>query len=960
MVSFTQPLLLLFLLPVAALVYLTWRNMALPFSRTQQRLILACRLILFTLIIAALAGATWMRPATRQTTIFVGDISASTQPQRAFIEQWIRTALSHKQPGDQVGIVAVGRNALVEQAVSSNIDFSHFESTPDTNFTDLAAGLRLAAAIMPSDTLRHIVLLTDGQQNLGDALQEAQLLRQQGIRLDVVPLPSSSGPEARVDGVDAPTSLRTDERFFMHIKLYSNVEQNAILRIYLDQALLIQQAVHLAIGTEEVSYQLPAPPVGFHTFHIALDAPKDTILQNNEASAFMNVQGPPEVLVIEGTPNSGANIVSALNASGIKTVTGTPNDVPTQLSGLAAYDSVVLANVPAVELGTTRMQILQSFVRDLGRGLVVSGGQDSYGVGGYANTPLEQTLPVSMAIPQHKNSPTIAVVLIVESLESDMAVNISKEAAKGVVNLLTPNDQVGISDAYGSLIVPMQHVTNKSAIDHIIDTMNPNDPPSYIPDLVNAEKVLLKTNAKIKHVILLGDGDAFDNYQAQVTKMANENITVSTVATNADSYADLATMENIATWGKGRFYRADDPATIPQVLLQETQQAARRAIITDPFQPAIVSSHPILSGLGPLPELDGYVATTPKPAAQQVLVSNLDDPVLAVWQYGLGRVAAWTSDAQGEWTKNWVQWGNAPRWWANLVTWTLPTPDSAMTINGNVVGGKGQLTVNLPQGTDSNVSNQQMQAHIILPNLAQEQISLQPDAPGQWQGDFPALQVGTYLLQVTWHGTDTHQDVRQLSATTGLVVPYSPEYRTQGTNLPFLKLLAQEGGGTLLPQGAPSTAFTQSLVPVTAAIPITFLLLTLAALLLPVDVALRRLAGVEALVSGYQWFVEWVSRRFAPATTVVSRNKTSAALDSALGTQLGALRAKRETLRKRIISSQSSIEPGPKSSSAQQQQAKQTPVATVTKPEPGTSSSMAERLLAEKRKRTQQRQRSQQ
>jgi len=205
MVSFTQPLLLLFLLPVAALVYLTWRNMALPFSRTQQRLILACRLILFTLIIAALAGATWMQPATRQTTIFVGDISASTLPQRAFIEQWIRTALSHKQPGDQVGIVAVGRNALVEQAVSSNIDFSHFESTPDTNFTDLAAGLRLAAAIMPSDTLRHIVLLTDGQQNLGDALQEAQLLRQQGIRLDVVPLPSSSGPEARVDGVDAPT-----------------------------------------------------------------------------------------------------------------------------------------------------------------------------------------------------------------------------------------------------------------------------------------------------------------------------------------------------------------------------------------------------------------------------------------------------------------------------------------------------------------------------------------------------------------------------------------------------------------------------------------------------------------------------------------------------------------------------------------------------------------------------------
>ncbi len=952
MLSFTQPLLLLLLLPVGALIYLTWRTMTLPFSQKQRRLILACRLALFTLVIAALAGATWIQPATHQTTIFVGDISASTQSQRAFIEQWIRTALSHKRPEDQVGIVAVGRNALVEQAVSTNIDFSHFESTPDTNFTDLAAGLRLAAAIMPSSTQRHIVLLTDGQQNLGDALQEAQLLQQQGIRLDVVPLPSSSGPDARIDGVDAPTSLRTDERFYMHVKLYSNVAQNAILRIYLDQAILIQQSVHLAIGTEEVSYQLPAPPVGFHTFHITLDAPHDTILQNNEASAFINVQGPPQVLVIEGTPGNGANIVSALKATGTDVVIGTPNDVPTQLSGLAAYDSVVLADVPAVELGTARMQILQSFVRDLGRGLVVSGGENSYGVGGYANTPLEQTLPVSMAIPQHKNSPSIAVVLIVESLESDMAVNISKEAAKGVINLLTPSDQVGVSDAYGSLIVPMQHVTNKSAIDNTINTMNPNDPPSYMPDLINAEQVLLKTNAKIKHVILLGDGDAFDNYQAQVTKMASENITVSTVATNADSYADLGTMQQIAAWGKGRFYRADDPTTIPQVLLQETQQAARRAIINEPFQPAIVSAHPILSGLGPLPQLNGYVATTPKPAAQLVLVSHLDDPVLAVWQYGLGRVAAWTSDAQGEWTTHWLQWSDAARWWANLVTWTLPTPNSAMTINGNVVGGAGQLTVDLPQGTDSNVSNQQMQAHIILPDLSQEQISLQPDAPGEWQGNFPALQVGSYLLQVTWHGSDASQNGRQLSATTGLVVPYSPEYSTQGTNTQFLKLLAQEGGGTFLPQNNPAIAFTQSLAPVSAAIPIAFLLLTLAALLLPVDVGLRRLSGLEALLAGYQWLVERVTKGFPQAATATT---TTGSQQSVLGPQLGAMRAKREAIHKRTTSNQSSPAQELKASSSRQS-SRQTPTVTAPEPQADEGSSMAGRLLAEKRKRAQQRQ----
>src|SRR5438876_3742053 len=266
MLSFEQPMLLLLLIPISILVLLTWQRMSLPFPRSQRYLILASRLALFILIVTALAGATVSVPISRQSVVFVGDISASTTPQRAFIEQWINDAIHHKRPEDQVGIVAVGRNALVEQSVTSQVDFSHFESTPDTNYTDLAAGLRLAAAILPSNSLRHIILLTDGQQNLGDALQEAQLLQQEGIRLDIVPLPPSKGQEARIDGLDAPTELRTNERFLLHIRLYSTVAQSAILRLYLDQSILSQQAIHLVQGQQELSFSLLAPPPGFHTF----------------------------------------------------------------------------------------------------------------------------------------------------------------------------------------------------------------------------------------------------------------------------------------------------------------------------------------------------------------------------------------------------------------------------------------------------------------------------------------------------------------------------------------------------------------------------------------------------------------------------------------------------------------------------------------------------------------------
>ncbi len=478
-----------------------------------------------------------------------------------------------------------------------------------------------------------------------------------------------------------------------------------------------------------------------------------------------------------------------------------------------------------------------------------------------------------------------------ESLESDVSVNISKEAAKGVINLLTPRDQVGISAGYGNLAIPMQYVTNKAAIDKSIDAMNPDDPASYNPDLANAEQVLLHTNAKIKHVILLGDGDAFDNYAPQTKRMALENISISTVATNSASIDELNTMINIASWGRGRFYRADDPSSIPQVLLKETERAARRTIINETFTPAVIGSHPLLTGLTALPSLDGYVATTPKPNAQMILVSHRDDPVLAAWQYGLGRAVAWTSDDQGLWTTNWLQWKDAARWWANLVTWTLPTPDSALNINSKVVNGTGQLTVDLPAGTTTGVTGtQQVQARIIAPDHSQETAALQPTAPERWEGNFPALQVGAYLIQVTWKGQGSN---KQLTSTSGLIVPYSPEYTSTGTDTTFLKRLAQAGNGTLLnPQNTAAT-FTQNLVPVSAALPLTFLLLVLAALLLPVDIAVRRLSGIEFLTESYRWLLARLP--FGKSRLATS---TAEAEATAMGTPLSSLRARREVRRK--------------------------------------------------------------
>ena len=950
MLVFEQPLLLLLLIPIGILVLLTWRRMSLPFPRSQRYLILASRLVLFTLIVSALAGATLSLPISRQAVIFVGDLSASTAPQQAFIEQWINNAIRHKRPDDQVGIVAVGRNALVEQSVRTQIDFSQFESTPDTNYTDLAAGLRLAAAILPQDSERRIVLLSDGQQNLEDALQEAQLLQQQGIRLDIVPLPAFNGPEARIDGLNAPTILHTHERFLLHTRFFSTVAQHVTFRLYLDQALLLQQSLQLNGGEQEVTFTLQAPPAGFHTYRITMDAPLDTISQNNQAAAFVNVQGPPHVLIIEGRPDAGHNIAASLQATHIDVTVGSPTDMPMTLEGLANFNAVVLADVPAADLGSTRMLALQSFVRDLGRGLVVSGGENSYGVGGYASTPLEETLPLKMEIPQHKDTPTIAVVLIIESLENASEVNISKEAAKGVVSLLTPRDRIAVSAAFGSLAIPMGYVTNKAAIDQAIDALAPNDPPNYQADLVAAETALLHTDAKIKHVILLGDGDARDSYATQVLKMASEHISLSVVGTNIGSYDDLTMMQQIAAWGKGRFYRADNPNAIPQILLDETRQAARRAIIEEPFVPAIIGPHPILTGLSSLPRLTGYIATTPKAAAQVVLVSHLDDPVLAVWQYGLGRVAAWTSDALGLWTSNWLHWSDAARWWANLVTWTISTPESQLIVNGEIVGGNGHIIVDLPSETSFTsgpINQQQAQVKIIAPDLSQQTVTLQPTAPGRWEGNFPTTQVGAYLLRVTWQarGSSNTGSPSQLTTTTGLVVPYSPEFSNSGTDLRFLNLLAHAGAGSMLNTNDTASAFSPNLPPVYTGISIIFWLFALAALLLPIDIALRRLSSLEFLVVGYQWLISHLGF-----------HKTAKTKGSTVNLVLDTIRSSREERRSRAsgLKSKVTLEDRPITTSQvkDDKSATHDPKKTTKTLEKQQEVLMTEKLLEAKRKRT--------
>jgi hypothetical protein len=402
-----------------------------------------------------------------------------------------------------------------------------------------------------------------------------------------------------------------------------------------------------------------------------------------------------------------------------------------------------------------------------------------------------------------------------------------------VIEQLTPNDKVGVTNGFGgSFVVPLGPITDKAGIERKIQSMQLGDPATYTPDLQAADQALMATSAGVKHIIFLGDGDAYDNYQPVITSIHSHGITVSTVAVGATP-GDAAIVQQMAGWGHGRFYLSNSVSDVPQIFLKETRQALKPWIVEGKIAPQLASFANVIPGvpLDSFPALSGYVATTPRAAADVVLKSPQGDPLLATWQYGLGRVMAWTSDAQGRWTSGLLQWPSANRFFGDIVHASLPQPgDPALQVETRVQGDHTHLLVTAPATSGATVT-----VNAVTPDLAGANLTLSPTGAGRFEGDLPTDQVGSYLLHV---GESAGGVVRH-TTTVGLVVPFSPEYRDLGTDTATLKAIAQAGGGQLLTDV--SKVFALPVPSIKATQPISEILLIIAILLFPLDVALRRL-----------------------------------------------------------------------------------------------------------------------
>jgi uncharacterized membrane protein len=903
-VAFTDPIWLWLLLPAAVLVIGGWWAASRTLPRARRVASLVIRLALVGCIVGSLAGARLALASDRLSVVFLVDASASMlDASREDLLAFARQAVSEIPDGDTAGVVVFGANALVDRLPSSLNELQAPGSVPVVSATDIAAAVRLGTAVFPAGTQQRLVLLSDGNDTAGQAEQAILSAAEHGVRLDVVLPGGETYPEALVDGVDAPSGAHVGETIELNVRVRSTTTTTATLRLLADGATVATRQLSLKPGTTTVTFTVKADEPGFHVFRAVLEPRSDHFRENNAADAYVLVTGEPQVLVATDDAARAADLIKALTTARQRVTVVPAGGVPSSIATLAGYDAVVLDNVSAAQLGATAMASLQVYVRDLGKGLVMLGGRNSYGAGGYLNSVLEEVLPVYMTVRDRQRSPDVALVAVIDKSGS-MAdchctsdnrgtatsgtrgfekVDIAKEAILRAADALSPTDQLGVvafdEGAHWAVKTgPIDLIGLQSSLGFKADGQT-----NIYAGLKAAYDDLIRNPAKLRHIILITDGWSQSGaYDKLLADMKAAGITLSTIGTGGGSAHILRTL---AEQSGGRYYEADDATRIPDIFLKETIRTAGEQIVEEPFQPVPSAPSEILRGLDPgrLPSLLGYNATTAKGTATVALLTGRDDPLLAQWQYGLGRSVAWTSDARQQWAAPWIGTVAFGTLAAQLVAWTLPPQDEQGIDVRFSPGRDGELNVEVTSIDDDGAPRNFYRTvlRLVAPDLAPLQTTLTQVGPGRYAGTVRADQPGAYLVRVA----QTREGADSANRTLGVVSPAAEEFRRLGVDAEALARYAAAGRGRQIeldPQD-PEVARQVWSHDITAAAfptPIWPWLLLLAMILVPIDVGVRRVALTRGDLSRARG---WVARRVGLARPIPEATPGLAELRAARG-----------------------------------------------------------------------------
>jgi len=847
------------LLVVEGLLY--WRRQTAgqlrPPAGRGDRWALALRGALVAVLLLALLRPTLPRWADRLNVVFLLDESDSVSlaaRERAY--HFAEEAVRGKRGGDRAGLIVFGKEPLVDQSLSERGILERPKAQVGGRATNLFQAIELGLASLPPGEANRLVLLSDGRQNEGDARAAAQAARDQGADIYFVPTPLTFTQEVVLESLVLPEEVKYGEPFEAKVVAWSEKDTQGRLSLYRNGQFLGSQVVRLAAGKNVFAYRQSLEKSGIHVYQAGIEVEGDTIEDNNRALGTVVVRGRPTVLLAEKDRVQAVSLASALRSQSIDVTVVGADQIPGDLAGLERYDGLILSNVSSLKLTKSQMANIRDYVRDYGGGLIMVGGDESFGLGGYYRTPIEEALPVTMEVKEKMEVPSLAVVLSIDrsgsmAMSTDEKVtklDLAKEAAHLVVDLLNERNEVGVMSWDTEFLwdSPLRSAKEKAAVHRAIATIRAGGGTDGYPALKECYRVLYDSPAVLKHVIFLSDGQMTrGDFAGLLGRMAKDKITVSTIAIGTD--ADVQLMRDIAKWGKGRAYYTEDQQTLPRIFTLETQLASKAALIEQPFRPGVTApGHEVLQDIDwkTAPPLGGYVATTLKSTADMLLMTHQEDPLLATWRYGLGRAAAFTSDAKAKWGVLWLRWRDFNKVWAQLTRWTLKSGsrgDTVATVRRQ--NGVGEVTIEAVDGKGEFINFLDAEVGVVTPGRQRTVVGLEQVAPGRYRGRFRAPEEGVYLV-----GVSERRGANMVgSHLAGLVVPYSPELRDLGVDETLLREVSEMTGGDAL--ATPQEAFLRARRQSRVAVDLWPWMLGFVAVMLLPEIALRRvgpgtLAGI--------------------------------------------------------------------------------------------------------------------
>jgi len=868
---FGAPLALLLLVPLVPLLLIIVNRSLAGLPPIRRRVSLGVRLFVLACLVFALAGMEWVRFSRELTVFLLVDQSHSVPPgARREAVPYVNQALRNAGKHDSAGIIVFGRDAGIErfpEPVAGAGDWAGDATVMiNRSRTNMAGAVRLALAAFPENSRKRIVLLSDGCENAGAVLEQADVARSLDCPIDVMMVNYEHTSEVLVEKAVAPPRVRVGEPFEVRAVIVSLQDCPADISLSLDgHPISAGRPIALAAGKEVISFPFPdgLPEPGPYTFGVSIRSPEyDTITANNAAVAHTWVEGKGrKVLMIDSNPDDLALLAEALAADDIEAVVGGPEALPSSLAALRRYDCLVLSNCPAYRLAAEQLGMIEGAVKELGMGLVLVGGEHSFGAGGYRNTPIEDCSPVDFDIRQKRVMPKGAIVLVLDAAEDANANRWAIEVAHSAVKVLSFHDEVGIISS-GQWHLPLTEVGDKTAVADSIDKMTVYDNDAFDSLLATSLNGLKASDAAAKHVLIMTDGghSAYQPQTALKKRLVDERVSVSMVVFRPHVETEKVVVPPLKAFAEqfgGRFYYPKNASELPQIFFKEATLISRSLIHEQPFNPVMRLTTDPIRGFDGFPQLKGYVLTTAKPRAlvpivrsyhDQKLNEVVHDPVFAHWNYGLGKVAAFTSDAKNRWGADWAAWEGYKKFWPQIVRWALPASavgSATVRSSVDIRNGEGSVSVDILDEAGAPINFLDLRGSVLTPRadafgrFESEPLDLVQVGPGRYAAEFPAAEAGAYFVSLSYNGNGPRGEEVSGVHTAAAAVPYPAEYRDLTTNVPLLRKLVEQTGGRFLEYD--TNIFERTMRAASASQPIWPLLLLIAVAAFPGDVALRKI-----------------------------------------------------------------------------------------------------------------------